>query len=139
MTIREQAISAVVERLAAVGQFTVARNEVVPAQVGSGGHVVVRDGERVEVERTLGIPHYYVTHRIGIEALAGGGDPDGGLDALIEDISAALGADPTLGGVVLFSELDLDDIETAGDEGAAAVKSALLALMIEYACDRALD
>src|SRR5512147_3236371 len=111
MTTREQAIAAIVDRLAAVGTFTVARNETAPAAVGDGGHVVVRDGEREIVDRTLGVSSYWINHRVGIEAVAGGGDPDGTLDALLQSIEQALAADRRLTPGVSYVECDLADIE----------------------------
>ena len=82
-TLREQAVAAIVDRLTAVGTFTVTRNETAPATIADGGHVVVRDGVRGEVDRTLGITSYWITHRVNVEAIAGGGDPDGALDELL--------------------------------------------------------
>jgi len=139
MTRREQAISAIVGRLDAVGTFTVVRNEVVPAAVGEGGHVIVRDGTRLDSEMTLGVRGYYVTHRVVIEAQAAGGDPDGALDALLQAVDQALSADPTLGGVVLSCTLDLDDIEVIAGDGASAIKSALFGAIVEYETVNALD
>src|SRR5512147_2199138 len=97
-SLREQGIAAIVDRLAAVGTFTVARNETAPAAVGDGGHVVVRDGghvvvrdgEREIVDQTLGLTSYWINHRVSIEAVAGGVDPDGTLDALLQSIEQAL-------------------------------------------------
>ena len=95
MTMRERAIAAIVDRLAAVGTFTVARNETAPAVVGDGGHVVVRDGEREVVDQTLGVTSYWINHRVSV-AVAGGGDPDGALDALLQSIEQVLAADRQL-------------------------------------------
>ena len=138
-SIREQAIVAIVDQLASVGSFTVARNEVVPASVGEGGHVVVRDGTRLDSQMTLGVRSWWITHRVVIEAQAAGGDPDGALDALLHAVDQALAADLTLGGVVLSCTLDLDDIEVIAGDGASAIKSALFGAIIEYETVNALD
>ncbi len=138
-SVREQAITAIVDRLDAVGSFTVARNEVVPSLIGEGGHVVVRDGARLDSQMTLGVRSWWITHRLIIEAQAAGSDPDGTLDALLRAVEQALGAEPTLGGVVLSCTLDLDDLEMIAGDGASAVKSALFGVIIEYETVNALD
>ena len=93
---REQAIAAIVDRLAAVGTFTVVRNETAPAVIGDGGHVVGLDGARDNVDRTLGLPPIGSPIASRLEAIAGGGDPDGTLDALLQSIEQALVADRQL-------------------------------------------
>lgn len=138
-SVREQAIVAIVERLASVGSFTVARNEVVPSLVGEGGHVVVRDGARIDSQMTLGVRSWWISHRVVIEAQAAGSDPDGALDELLQAASQALSAEPTLGGVVLSCTLDLDDLEMIAGDGASAIKSALFGVAIEYETLNALD
>lgn len=138
-TLREQAVAAVVERLAAVGTFTVTRNETAPATIADGGHVVVRDGVRGEVDRTLGITSYWITHRVSIEAIVGGGDPDGALDDLLHAIEQALAADPQLAPGVSYVECDLADIETLSADGAETFKAALFDVLVEYETSSSLD
>lgn len=139
MSTREAVLAGVVNLLAAPGTFTVVRNEVTPANVGPGGHVVVRDGQQISADRDLGLPRWYVTHRIDIEALAGGGDPDLALDTLTESVRDALAVDPTISGTAAYWELELQEIETIGEEGAAAVKAALFGLTVEYVATEPLD
>ena len=139
MTTREQAIAAIVDRLAAVGTFTVVRNETAPAAVGDGGHVTVRDGEREIVDRTLGVISYWINHRVSIEAVAGGGDPDGTLDALLQSIEQALVTDRQLTPGVTYVGCDLVDMETLSADGAEAFKAALLDIVIEYETAHSLD
>ena len=131
-TLREQAVAAVVERLTAVGTFTVTRNETAPATIDDGGYVVVRDGVREEVDRTLGVPSYWITRRVSVEAIVGGGDPDGALDNLLQAIEQALAAEPRLTPGVTLVECDLADIETISADGAETFKAALLDVLIEY-------
>ena len=131
-TLREQAVAAIVDRLAAVGTFTVTRNETAPATIDDGGYVVVRDGVRDGIDRTLGVPSYWITHRVSIEAIAGGGDPNGALDALLQAIEQALAAEPQLAPGVTFVECDLADIETISADGAETFKAALFDVLIEY-------
>ena len=138
-TLREQAVAAVVERLAAVGTFTVTRNETAPATIDDGGYVVVRDGVREEVDRTLGIASYWITHRISVEAIVGGGDPNGALDALLQAIEQALAAEPQLAPGVTFVECDLADIETISADGAETFKAALFDVLVEYETSSSLD
>jgi hypothetical protein len=138
-TLREQAIAAIVDRLSNVGTFTVVRNETAPAAIDDGGYVVVRDGVREEVDRTLGIASYWITHRISVEAIVGGGDPNGALDALLQAIEQALGAEPQLAPGVTFVECDLADIETISVDGAETFKAALLDVVVEYETSNSLD
>jgi hypothetical protein len=138
-TPREQAIAAITARLAAVGGFTVARNETAPATIPAGGHVVVRDGARDSVDRTLGVASWWVTHRVAVEAIAGGADPDGALDALIVAIQQALFAEPTLGGLVSTLDCELSEMETISGDGAETFKAALVDVVIEYETSNSLD
>jgi hypothetical protein len=138
-TLREQAVAAVVDRLATVGTFTVTRNETAPAAVLAGGHVVIRDGVREEVDRTLGVTSYWVTHRVSVEAIVAGADPDSGLDALLQTIEQALAADRQLAPGVTFIECDLADIETISADGAETFKAALFDVVIEYETSNSLD
>ena len=79
-TLREQAVAAVVERLAAVGT-TVTRNDCAGDD---------RERRLCRHPRRLqrgGRPHagdhsYWITHRVSVEAIVGGGDPSGALDEL---------------------------------------------------------
>jgi hypothetical protein len=139
MSPREQAIAAIVDRLSNVGTFTVVRNETAPAAVLSGGHVVVRDGAREQVDRTLGVPSYWITHRVSIEAVVAGADPDGGLDELLQSIEAALADDPQLVPGVAYVECDLADIETISADGVETFKAALFDVVIEYETANSLD
>jgi hypothetical protein len=137
--LREQAIVAIVDRLASVGTFTVTRNELAPATIESGGYVVIRDGSREEVDRTLGITSYWITHRVSVEAIVAGSDPDGALDELLQAIEAALATDPQLAPGVSLVECDLADIETISADGAETFKAALFDVLIEYETGSSLD
>jgi hypothetical protein len=139
MSIREQAIAAIVAQLQNLGAFSVVRNEAVPAEVGETGHVIIRDGSRLDAQATLGVHSWWISHHVVIEAQAGGDDPDTTLDLMLQAIDATLSADPTLGGVVLTCTLDLDDIDVVAGDGASAIKSVLLGAVLEYESGNALD
>jgi hypothetical protein len=138
-TLREQACAAIMARMGALGMFTVARNETAPAIIPAGGHVVVRDGARDSVDRTLGVASWWVTHRVAVEAIAGGADPDSALDALLGAIEQALFAEPTLGGLVSTLDCELSEIETISGDGAETFKAALIDVVIEYETSNPLD
>ena len=115
-----------------VGSFTVARNETAPAAVGDGGHVVVRDGDarqrRPDARHRQLLGH--ASRRV--EAIAGGADPDGALDALLVAIEQALLAEPTLGGWSSPARLRPDRDRDAQPATAPSLKSALIDVVIEY-------
>jgi hypothetical protein len=132
-SVREQALQAIVARLEAAGTFAVVRNADTPVTVDATGCVVVRDGDRISAEPTLGAPaSWWITHRADVEVLAAGADRENGLDALIETVDATLTADRSLGGVVHWLETSVEQIETLAAEGADAQKAALIGVTLEY-------
>ena len=130
-TLREQAVAAVVERLAAVGTLTVTRNELAPATIESGGYVVIRDGSSEEVDRTLGITSYWITHRVSVEAIVGGGDPSGALDECAGDRGGA-GHRSAAGARRDLRRVRPGRRRDNSADGAETFKAALFDVLIEY-------
>ena len=134
MSVREQAIAAIIARVAAIPNGpAVIRNADAPVTVGAAGCVVVRDGDQLAVDGVLGPNRsYWITHRVELEVLANGDDREAGLDALIAAADAAISADRSLGNIVAWLETSIEEIETIAADGADAVKAALLGVTIEY-------
>ena len=102
MSIREMVLTACFSRLASGVQATVRRNEALPERVPAEGLVVMRDGEPGEPHVTLNPRTEFYSHRVELEVFVtpsadGGGEET--LDALTQAIAAALGTDPSLGGL----------------------------------------
>jgi hypothetical protein len=100
----EQVLEALRALLATVPGAAVERNGVLPEKVPAGGLIVLRDGDPGEPEQALGgFGNAYYQHAVEIEVYVEEGDAavrDAGFDALLQQIGAALKADPTLGGLV---------------------------------------
>jgi hypothetical protein len=132
---RETALMALHQRLQTVSGPTVLRNEMLPAKIPAGGLVIVRDGEPGEPEVTLNPVSYLWQHRAELEVVieaAISADRDTALDALLIAIGAALASDPTLGGVVDWSEPGAPRTEDLAIEGAAALKGAVVPVSLVY-------
>jgi hypothetical protein len=132
---REAALLALYQRLQLVPGATVLRNEVLPAKMPAGGLVVLRDGDPGEPEVTLNPLIYLWQYRAELEVVveaAISADRDTALDALLVAIGAALASDPTLGGVVDWSEPGAPRTEDLAIEGAAALKGAVVPVTLVY-------
>jgi hypothetical protein len=94
---REAALLALHQRLQAVPDGTVLRNEVLPAKIPAGGLVILRDGDPGEPEVTLNPVTYLWQHRAEIEVVveaATAAARDAALDALLVAIGETLASDP---------------------------------------------
>jgi hypothetical protein len=132
---REAALLALHQRLQAVPDATVLRNEVLPAKIPAGGLVILRDGEQGEAEVTLNPVTYLWQHRSDLEVVVGAATAaarDAVLDALLVAIGEALTSDPTLGGAVEWSEAGAPRTEDFAIEGAAAIKGAVVPVTLIY-------
>ena len=132
MSVRETAIAALVGRLATslVGRNPapmVLRGETVPQRLPPGGLVVVRDGETVEETAILSPLAWAIEHRAEVEVTVAGATAvtrNTLLDALLEDVAAAVSADRTLGGAVEWAQPGAPGFEDVEFEGAAAARAA---------------
>lgn len=69
MSKREEVLQALYERLLALSEIVVRRNEVLPLKIPSGGLVVLRDGNVGEPLVLLSPLLYLFQHRAEIEVL----------------------------------------------------------------------
>jgi hypothetical protein len=128
-------LSALFDRLRAVGGASVRRNEALPQIVPAGGLIILRDGDPGEPDITLNPRSEFYAHRAEIEAFvvqpaAGGGEVI--LDALLADIGTALACDPSLGGLAENLVCSAPVVEAVAVEGAAPILSARLTVTIDY-------
>ena len=132
---REAALQALLARLQTTAGPQVARNEVLPSRLPPGGLVVLRDGDPGEPEVTLNPVSYLWQHRAEVEVVVEGATSeqrDAALDALLVAIGEVLGADPTLGGAVDWSEAGAPQTRDLAIEGAAALKGAVVPVTLVY-------
>jgi hypothetical protein len=134
-SMREQVLSALFSQLHTIPLAFVKRNEALPQAVPAAGLVILRDGDPGEPDVTLNPVHLFYSHRAEIEAFVpqpAGGGGEGLLDALLEDIGAALAADRSLGGLVENLTWSAPDISVLAIEGAAPTLCARVIVTLEY-------
>jgi hypothetical protein len=97
----EQVLNALKALLETIPDAVVERNGVLPERVPAGGLIILRDGDPGEPEEALGgFGSTYYQHAVEVEVYLEEGDAaarDAAFDALLQQIGAALEADPTLG------------------------------------------
>jgi hypothetical protein len=138
---REAALLALHQRLQAVPDATVLRNEVLPAKIPAGGLVILRDGKPGDPEVTLNPVSYLWQHRAELEVVveaATAAARDAALDHLLVAIGETLSSDPTLGEAVDWSEAGAPRTEDLAIEGAAALKGAVVPVTLVYTSATAL-
>jgi hypothetical protein len=117
----------------------VQRNSVLPERVPDGGLVILRDGDPGEPEQALGgFGSAYYQHAIEIEVYVEEGDAaarDATFDALLQQIGAALEADPTFGGLAFGLTYGRPEPAIEAIAGAPAIKSATLTVTLDYESD----
>ena len=129
---REQVIEAVRAVCTGMATATVWRNRERPAKIPAEGLIIVRDGEMGDPEVLLSPVTYVWTHGVVVELAVATGDNDGALDTLIRDLSAALAADPTLGGLVDYMQTAAPEFENEAPQGASDVKAATVVVRLTY-------
>ena len=96
----EQVLDALKALLETVPDAVVERNSVLPEKIPDGGLIILRDGDPGEPEQALGgFGSTYYQHAVEIEVYVEEGDAaarDAAFDALLQQIGAALEADPTI-------------------------------------------
>lgn len=134
-TKREAALNALLAALEGIAGPDVERNAAEGVDVPDGGLIVLRDGEPGSPEVYLSPPAYGWAHRaevvVQVQARTATAR-DARLDALLEEIAAAIDADPTLGGAVEQASIEAPEILTEAVENGAAIKAALLPVTLEY-------
>ena len=132
----EQVLEALRALLATVPGAVVERNGVLPEKVPPGGLLILRDGDPGEPEQALGgFGNAYYQHAVEIEVYLAAGDAaarDAAFDQLLQQIGAALEADPTLGGLALGLTYGRPEPAIEAVAGAPAIKGATLTVTVDY-------
>jgi hypothetical protein len=135
----EQVLDALKALLETFPDAVVERNSVVPEQIPDGGLIIMRDGDPGEPEQALGgFGNAYYQHAVEIEVYVEEGDAaarDAACDALLQQIGAALEADPTLGGLAFGLTYGRPEAAIEAVAGAPAIKSATLIVTVDYETD----
>jgi hypothetical protein len=130
----EQVLDALKALLETVPEAVVERNSALPEKIPDGGLIILRDGDPGEPEQALGGNAYY-QHAVDIEVYVEESDAvarDAAFDALLQQIGAALEADPTLGGLAFGMTYGRPETSIEAVPGAPASKIATLSVEIDY-------
>ncbi|NTT88005.1 acyl-CoA transferase [Tabrizicola fusiformis] len=131
-TTRESVLAALQARLQPLAAPTL-RDEVLPERIPQAGLIILRDGQPGEPEVTLSPLRYHYQHRAEFEVVvqAGSGRADA-FDDLIATIGTVLEADRTLGGLCDWVEPEAPASVDLPIEGAAALKAAVITVVLHY-------
>ena len=132
-SIRETILAALHARLQTLAA-PVLRGEVLPERIPATGLIILRDGKPGDPEVTLSPLTYFYEHRAELEVvIQAGTGRDSLFDELTADIGAALTADRTLGGLCDWVEAEAPEPVDLPIEGAAALKAAVITIVLHYA------
>jgi hypothetical protein len=131
-TTRETILSSLHARLLPLAAL-VLRDEVLPERIPASGLIILRDGQPGEPEVTLSPLRYHYQHRAELEIVVQAGTGRATtFDTLIVAIGAALEADRTLGGLCDWVEPEAPASVDLPIEGAAALKAAVITVVLHY-------
>ena len=112
----------------------VLRGDVLPERIPATGLIILRDGNPGDPEATLSPLTYFYEHRAELEVvIQAGTGRDALFDALTASIGAALATDRTLGGLCDWVEAEAPEPIDLPIEGAAALKAAVITVVLHYA------
>ncbi len=138
-TPRETILTALANLLRTVPHVPVLRGEVLPERIPPLGLMILRDGDPGEPGVTLSPLMYHYQHRAELEVIVRTGeDRDARFDQLIGRIGAAIGADRTLRGRCDWVEAEAPEPVDLPVEGGAAIKAAIIPIILHYATSDAL-
>ena len=130
---RELVLAALFTRLQTLAA-PVLRGDVLPERIPTTGLIILRDGKPGEPEVTLSPLTYFYEHRAELEVVIQAGDArDALFDVLTASIGAALATDRTLGGLCDWAEAEAPEPVDLPIEGAAALKAAVITIVLHYA------
>ena len=131
-TTRETTLVALHTRLQPLAAL-VLRDEVLPERIPPAGLIILRDGQPGEPEVTLSPLRYHYQHRAELEVVvkAGTGRASA-FDTLIAAIGTTLEIDRTLGGLCDWVEPEAPASVDLPSEGAAALKAAIVTVVLHY-------
>uniref|UniRef100_UPI0040482C9C acyl-CoA transferase n=1 Tax=Yoonia sp. TaxID=2212373 RepID=UPI0040482C9C len=131
-TARETILAALHARLQLIAAL-ILRDEVLPERIPPAGLIILRDGQPGEPEVTLSPLRYHYQHRAELEVIVQA--PNGRatvFDSVIATIGTALEADRTLGGLCDWVEPEAPASVDLPVEGAAALKAAVITVVLHY-------
>ena len=134
-SIRETILQALLATLQTVPCATVQREDVLPERLPAGGLVILRDGDTGAPEVTLSPLAYHYEHRTEIEVIVQGKTPAARaltFDTFVQAIGAALASDSTLSGLCDWTEAQAPQPVDLPVEGAAALKAAIIPVILTY-------
>jgi hypothetical protein len=135
----EQVLGALKGLLETLPDAIVERNSVLPEKIPDGGLIILRDGDPGEPEQALGgFGSTYYQHAVEVEVYVEDADAaarDAAFDALLQQIGAALEANPTLGDLVFGVTYGRPEPAIEAISGAPAIKSATLSVTVDYETD----
>ncbi|MEF3047132.1 acyl-CoA transferase [Pseudotabrizicola sp. L79] len=131
-TTRETILAALHARLQPLAAL-VLRDEVLPERIPTSGLIILRDGQPGEPEVTLSPLRYHFQHRAELEVVVQTGTGRASaFDILIAAIGTAMEADRTLGGLCDWVEPEAPASVDLPIEGAAALKAAVITVVLHY-------
>ena len=131
-TIRETILAALHARLQPLAALTL-RDDVLPERIPTAGLIILRDGQPGEPEVTLSPLRYHYQHRAELEVVVQASNGrTSAFDTLIVAIGAALEADRSLGGLCDWVEPEAPASVDLPIEGAAALKAAVITVVLHY-------
>ena len=130
---RETILAALQARLLTLAA-PVLRGDVLPERIAATGLIILRDGKPGDPGVTLSPLTYFYEHRAELEVvIQAGTGRDALFDALSASIGAALATDRTLGGLCDWVEAEAPEPVDLPIEGAAALKAAVIVIVLHYA------
>lgn len=128
------ALHATLRGALASSAVTVERGEGLPEAIPRGGLIILRDGRPGEPDVTLSPLIYHFEHRAEVEVFvqSAGTDRDGLFDAVASRLGAALVADRTLGGLCDWAEAEAPEPSDLPVAGGAAIKAAVIPVILHY-------
>jgi len=131
-TTRETILAALHARLLPLAAL-ILRGDVLPERIPATGLIILRDGKPGEPEVTLSPLSYFYEHRAELEVvIQAGTGRDALFDALTASIGTALASDRTLGGLCDWVEAEAPEPVDLPIEGAAALKAAVIIVVLHY-------
>jgi len=138
-TTRETILTALADLLRTVPHVPVLRGEVLPERIPPAGLMILRDGNPGEPGVTLSPLMYHYQHRAELEVIIQTSEErDARFDRLIGRIGAAIAADRTLRGRCDWVEAEAPEPVDLPVEGSAAIKAAIIPILLHYATNDAL-
>ncbi|MBS3981306.1 MAG: acyl-CoA transferase [Rhodobacteraceae bacterium] len=131
-TTRETVLAALQARLQPVAAL-VLRDDILPERIPTAGLIILRDGQPGEPEVTLSPLRYHYQHRAELEVVVQAGTGRASVfDTLIAAIGTTLEIDRTLGGLCDWVEPEAPASVDLPIEGAAALKAAIVTVVLHY-------